>query len=134
MVFHFSCGVTKKDQIPITLRACIFPCDPVAVYRKECLKVFCDAIEGLILVSDAPRCLALFYVANEVLQVNIWHESIYEIRIISKLFFQRGSDPGFWKTHLGPHLSSFLPRVCAVACQTQVLQICIIYNQSEILV
>jgi hypothetical protein len=67
--------------------------------RKECLKVFCDAIEGLILVSDAPRCLALFYVANEVLQ--------------------RGDDPSFWKAQLGPQLSSFLPRVCVVACQTQ---------------
>mmetsp|Transcript_8062 Transcript_8062/g.17205 ORF Transcript_8062/g.17205 Transcript_8062/m.17205 type:complete len:671 (-) Transcript_8062:270-2282(-) len=73
-----------------------FP-DPAT--RKECLRVFCDAIEGLILVSDAPRCLALFYVANEILQ--------------------RGNDQDFWKAHLGPQLSSFLPRVCAVACQTQ---------------
>lgn len=37
--------------------------------RNECMRTYCNAVEAAIRVSDPSRCLALFYVANEVLQV-----------------------------------------------------------------
>eukprot|EP00286_Rhodomonas_abbreviata_P012822 CAMPEP_0181328068 /NCGR_PEP_ID=MMETSP1101-20121128/22481_1 /TAXON_ID=46948 /ORGANISM="Rhodomonas abbreviata, Strain Caron Lab Isolate" /LENGTH=177 /DNA_ID=CAMNT_0023436857 /DNA_START=193 /DNA_END=723 /DNA_ORIENTATION=- len=72
--------------------------------RGDChgpyLQAYVKALDTSCCVGDVRRCLAFFYVANEILQ-------------------NTRNDRG-WNSALANVLSKYLPRVCAIACEKHI--------------